>query len=277
MKKIEIQGHRGCRGLMPENTINGFKKALDIGVDTLELDLSVNGEGDLIVSHEPYFNHEISTGPQQLEISEDIEKQHNTFCLTQAEIEQYDVGLKPHPRFPMQRKLPATKPTLTHMVSEIEMYARRHKYPSPNYNMEIKRHPLGDGVYHPEMSVFADTTISTIQNLGICDRTTVQCFDIETLQYLNKHYPSIKLVYLIENNNPIETNLEKLGFTPYIYSPIHTLVDADLVSFCNENCLKIIPWTVNTVSETKRLLALHIDGIISDYPDMIKDIVEKRQ
>jgi len=273
LQKVDIQGHRGCRGLAPENTIIAFKRALSAGVQTLELDVVINGDGDVIISHEPYFNHEISTAPDGHLISEAEEKQHNVYELTQAEIEAYDVGLRPHPRFPRQKKIAATKPLLSTMVQQCEAYAMTEGREAPRYNIEIKRTPEGDGTYHPTYKIFADKAIATIEKLGIADRTTVQCFDVETLQYLHSTYPQHRLVYLIANTNNLQQNIELLGFTPAIYSPYYELVTEQLVSDCHSQHMTIIPWTVNEPEDVEQLIKLGVDGIISDYPDMAIEIL----
>ena len=97
---IEVQGHRGCRGLMPENTIPAFLKAIDLGVPVLELDVVISEDKKVVVSHEAYFNHIISTGPDGLEITKDNQKSHILYYLPYATIKKYDVGQKNHPSFP---------------------------------------------------------------------------------------------------------------------------------------------------------------------------------
>jgi len=269
---LDIQGHRGCRGLMPENTIAGFKKALDFGVNTLELDVGVSKDKKVIVSHEPFFNHEIATAPDGSLIDKKDELTHNMYELTVEELQKYDVGLRPHPRFPIQKKIPARKPTLAAMVETCESYAKLKNYPSPLYNIEIKRSPIGDNSYHPPMAEFADLVINTIDSLGIMERTTVQCFDIETLQYLHKTYTHTNLVYLIHNDDSFKDNIEKLGFNPSIYSPYFKLVDESLVKACQNKAIKLVPWTVNESEDVQRMIALGVDGIISDFPDMVIEI-----
>jgi len=272
-QSVDIQGHRGARGLAPENTIISFKRALSAGVSTLELDVVINGDGDVIVSHEPFFNHEISTGPDSMEITEENEREHNVYQLSQAEIESYDVGLKAHPRFPRQKKIAATKPLLADMVRQSEAYAKLEGRAAPLYNIEIKRTPEGDGVYHPDYKTFTDKVIHTIDSLGIANRTTVQCFDVETLQYAHSQYPNSKLVYLIANKNSLEQNLELLGFDPAVYSPYYELVTEELVRDCHARDIKVIPWTVNKPEDVEQLISYGVDGIISDYPDMAIEIL----
>lgn len=271
---VDIQGHRGCRGLLPENTIPAFKKALDIGVTTLELDITVTKAGAVYVSHEPFFNHEISRAPDGTPIPEESELTHNMYVLSDEDIAKYDVGLQPHPRFPVQKKMAVTKPTLADMVTQVEAYAKAKNYPSPLYNIEIKRRPEADDIYHPAMKVFADKAIQTISELGIMPRTTVQCFDVETLQYLHQAYPTTALVYLIEKEADIATNIELLGFTPAVYSPYFELVSTEAVAYCRDHNMKLIPWTVNKAADVEKLLTIGVDGVISDYPDMAVEVAQ---
>ena len=271
---IDIQGHRGCRGLRPENTITAFEKAIDLGVNTLELDVVVNKFGDVIVSHEPFFNHEIATGPNGEEITEENEKEHNMYPLTKSEIQAYDVGLKSHPRFPEQKKMKVVKPSLAEMVEYIEAYVKKENYPLPEYNIEIKRVKENDEVYHPKMSDFADAVCNEIINLGIADRATVQCFDIESLQYVKEKFPNLRLVLLIMNMNSFQKNLDDLGFLPWAYSPYFELVTEELITFGKEKNMKVIPWTVNDVKDISKMIKMGVDGIISDYPDRVVELVE---
>ncbi len=273
-RNLDIQGHRGCRGLMPENTIVGFKKALDLGVNTLELDLVVNAEGQVLISHEPFFNHEISTAPDGSLISKDEELSHNIFVLSQQEIEQYDVGLRIHPRFPLQAKTSVTKPLLREMIQQVDNHAAKNGYAKPHFNMEIKRSAKADDLYHPKMEKFADIVIREITEAKVMDRTTVQCFNFETLKYINKMYPDVKLVYLTDNKTKYIDKIEALGFTPHTYSPNYQLVDENMVKYCHDKNIKLTPWTVNKAEDVERLILLGVDGIISDFPDMVIEINE---
>ena len=191
------------------------------------------------------------------------------------EIESYDVGQKRHPRFPDQRKMAVAKPLLSEMVTTIESYVKRKGLKQINYNIEIKRVPTHDGVFHPEMKLFADLCIMTIKDLGILSRTTVQCFDIETLQYIHQRYPEVRLVYLIQNTESFKVNIANLGFEPYVYSPYFKLVDTKLVDYCNKQNIKLVPWTVNSNEEIQNMIDLKVDGIISDYPDRVIKLVNQ--
>lgn len=274
---IDIQGHRGCRGLMPENTIPAFLHAIDLGVNTLELDVIATKEDMVFVSHEPFFNHEISTANDGREINKENEKTFNIYTMTAEEIKSFDVGLKVHPKFPLQKKMSAVKPTLIEMVSATESYIDLNNLSKIRYNIEIKREPQNDKVFHPKMNHFADLVCNELGDLGILDRTTVQCFDVETLKYIHNKYPNIDLVYLVMDANPFKENVNSLGFIPSVYSPYFTLVTEELVNYGDQNSMKIIPWTVNKEEDINLMLDLMVDGIISDFPDKLIEIVESRK
>lgn len=146
-----------------------------------------------------------------------------------------------------------------------------------NYNIEIKRKKVHDTIFHPDMKAFADIVCNEIIRCGIMERTTVQCFDIETLQYIRNTRPDVKLVYLIENTNPFQENIQLLGFLPDVYSPYYELVTEELIQYAKENNMKLIPWTVNESEDIERLIDQGVDGIISDYPDKLIEIWMSKQ
>lgn len=269
INNIDLQGHRGCRGLLPENTIPAFLRAVDLGVHTLELDVVANQAGEVFVSHEPFFNHEISTAPDGSLVGEEVEREHNMYGLSKAEIQSYDVGMRAHPRFADQEKIAVHKPLLSEMVLAVETYLIALDLPKVRYNIEIKRVADHDEVFHPKMETFADLVYEEIKSLGIMDRTTIQCFDVATLQYLHRMYPSAQLVYLIENLDSFEENIQKLGFEPSVYSPYFQFVNEELVSECRARGIQLIPWTVNEEEDIAKMIRLNVDGIISDYPDRL--------
>lgn len=270
-KKVDLQGHRGARGLLPENTVMGMIKALELGMTTLEMDVVISADSQVVLSHEPFFSHEISKAPDGGLISKEEELTHNIYKLSYDEIKRYDVGLRPHSRFPDQQKKKAAKPTLPMVVAAVE---QDHHY-RPYYNIEIKRKPKFDTIYHPDVATYSRLVVDACRHLDILDRTTIQSFDIETLQYLHRRYPDIKLAYLIENRRPVEDNIKALAFTPQIYSPYHQLVDSSLVTYCHAAGMSLIPWTVNEPSDMVHLLELGVDGIITDYPDRLSAVIDK--
>ena len=273
--QIDIQGHRGCRGLLPENTIPAFKHALDLGVNTLELDVVVTKDKVVIVSHEPFLNHEICRTQDGDQINKKEEKDFNIYKLNFEDLLKYDCGLNAHSKFPEQRNIPTTKPSLDEMIKAAEQHAAHTKRKTPLYNIEIKRTPEGDDVYHPPFKEFTDLTMEVIQSNGIADRTTVQCFDLEVLKYLKSQYPEQAQVFLVANKKSTEENISALGHVPDVFSPFWKMVDEKMVAYCKAQGMKLIPWTVNETNDMNKLIQLGVDGIISDYPDRLINLLSK--
>lgn len=271
---LDLQGHRGCRGLYPENTIPGFLKALDLGVTTLEMDVVITRDSLVLLSHEPWFSHEIATDPSGNLIEPEDEKDHKIFEMTYGQTQDYDIGLREHERFPEQRKMAAKKPLLRDVIQASEAHAKKTNRPQPFYNIETKSTPAGDNILHPEPGAFSDLLVGVLKDMNVLERCYIQSFDPRTLQYINENYPEVKLVLLIENIQGAKANLNNLGFIPEVYSPSSHLVNEDLVSFCKEKEMKLIPWTVNEKKEMEELISLGVDGLITDYPNRFNELKE---
>ena len=269
-KTFDLQGHRGSRGLMPENTIPAMLKAIDLGVTTLEMDAVITKDKQVILSHEPFFNHEITTKPIGTYVTEAEEKSLNIYGMTYAETQTYDVGLKPHPKFSRQQKMRATKPLLSAVIDSVEAHCKSKNLRLPFYNIETKTKPSTDNVYHPAPAEFVDILMVVIEKKNINERIIMQSFDPRTLQYLHKKYPSIKTALLIEmfDKRVLSDQLKELGFTPTIYSPANELVTEALIKACHNKDIKVIPWTVNDAGKFATLKNMGVDGIITDYPDL---------
>jgi glycerophosphoryl diester phosphodiesterase len=266
--EFDIEGHRGCRGLLPENTIPAFLKALELGVNTLEMDVVITKDKQVLVSHDPFMSHEICRTPEGINITAEREKVYNIFQMNYEQVSQYDCGLKAHPRFPGQIKIAVSKPLLREVIDATEKFIKAHSI-MVNYNIEIKSSPDGDNIFHPDFEEFTELLIGVIAGKNIIKRTIIQCFDIRPLRYLRKKYPAITLSYLIENNFTPEENISTLGFVPDIYSPDYTLVNARLMRYARGKNMKILPWTVNNLSEIIRLQKMGVSGVITDYPDLL--------
>lgn len=279
LPSFDKEGHRGCRGLMPENTIPAMLHAIDLGVTTLEMDIVFTKDSVAILSHEPFFNHEISSvliinyATSREYIDETKEKNYNIFKMTYEETLQFDVGIKPHPRFPQQQKMLVTKPRLADMIDGVENYIASKKLQAVFYNIETKTQPATDNIYHPAPQPFVDMLMKVINDKGIAKKVIIQSFDFRTLQYLHQHYPSIKTAMLIEDydKRTLEEQIAALGFTPTIYSPAYILATSELIKKCHQQNIKVIPWTVNDKKEIARLKDLGVDGIISDYPNLFNE------
>lgn len=264
-KDFDWQGHRGCRGLMPENTVPAFLKALEFPeVLTLELDLAVSKDNDLIVSHEPWFNPEICLLPNGDTIRQRDSVKFQIYRMGLHAIRGLDCGSKGNPRFPEQQKMKVYKPTLREVFAAVVPVR-----PNIRWNIEIKSRPEWDGVRHPPVDEFVRLVVAEIRSLGLEKSVTVQSFDIRALQALHQQAPNLKLAYLIENVQGFEPNIARLGFKPDVYSPYYLLVDKALVTKCHQQNIQLVPWTVNDVKSMRRLIRLGVDGIITDYPNRI--------
>jgi glycerophosphoryl diester phosphodiesterase len=267
---FDKQGHRGCRGLMPETTIPAMIKALDLGVTTLEMDIAITKEKLPVLSHEPWFAQEITTKPDGQYIGEREERKFVIYWMTYDQVKTFDVGMKPHPRFPQQQKMKVVKPLLADVIDSAESHAASTGRPLPFYNIETKTNPELDAVFHPKPVEFVDILMAVIKEKGIEKRTIIQSFDFRTLQYLHQKYPEIKTAMLIEDFDKRDLNdqLKTLGFTPSIYSPDYSLVTEKLVKRCHQQNIKVIPWTVNDKTSIEKLKTMGVDGIITDYPNL---------
>lgn len=270
VKNFDKQGHRGCRGLMPENTIPAMLKAIDLGVTTLETDAVITKDKKVILSHEPFFNHEISTKPDGTPVIESEEKSLNIFKMSYEEVKNFDVGLRPHPRFPDQQKIAVVKPLLADMVDAVERYCSSNHKPLPFYNIETKSQPETDDQYHPKPAEFIELLVAVIKKKKIENRVIIQSFDPRTLQYLHEQYPGIKTALLIEGDDKkiFALQLKDLGFIPTIYSPAFSLVTPLLVKQCRDAGISLIPWTVNDADKIRELKKMGVNGVISDFPDL---------
>lgn len=271
---FDKEGHRGCRGLMPENTIPAMLKALDLGVTTLEMDAVITADSQVILSHEPFFNHDITTKSDGTFITAGEERQYNIFKMTYAETRQFDVGLKPHPRFPYQEKMPVTKPLLRDVIDSAEQYVNQKKLPSIAYNIETKTTPQTDEIFHPKPDVFIRLLMQVIIEKDVVDKVIIQSFDVRTLQILHQQYPHVKTSLLVEQDDvkPFEEQLRLLGFTPTIYSPDYKLVDSALIQKCKQAGVLLIPWTVNDKADMVCLKKAGVDGLITDYPNLFAEL-----
>lgn len=275
--EFEIQGHRGSRGLMPENTIPAFKKAIDLGVHTLELDVIISKDKKVVVSHDPFFNPNCTTDPSGKFITK--ENKGNLYQLTYEEIKKYDVGLRGNKDFPEQQKMTVYKPLLEDMIRESEKYAKAKGVKPLKYNIEIKSEEKEYDISQPKVEEFSDLVYQIIIKQLPPERVTLQSFDYNVLKFWHqqieqKKYKSIALSALIEpmDNNEVQFNLVKLGFKPQIWSPYFVQATEIRVKELHELGIKVIPWTVNKREDMEKVKAVGCDGLITDYPDRAKGL-----
>ncbi|SEA16758.1 glycerophosphoryl diester phosphodiesterase [Pedobacter hartonius] len=265
---FDKQGDRGARGLMPENTIAGMLRALDLGATTLGMNVVISKDNQVVLSHEPYFNNEISLTPAGKPIPLKQEQSYNMYKMDYTEIKKFDVGSKVHKRFPGQQKFKAYKPLLSEVIDSVEAYVKLHKLTKPDYGIEIKTVRKGDLVFHPEPAEFSQLVMDVVEAKKMSRRTIIQAFDIRSLQYVHEKYPKIRTALMIDEKEDFENNIRDLGFNPTVYSPYSVLVGKGLVDRCHAAGIKIIPWTVNSLKDMEYMVGLGVDGIITDYPNL---------
>lgn len=271
-EQFDWQGHRGARGLMPENTIPAFLKALEYPVTTLELDVAISQDSQVVVSHEPWMSHHICRTIEGEPVTEGQEDSLILYKMPYQIIQRYDCGGRGNEGFPEQEAVSVAKPTLRAVVEAVRAYCKTNEREMPDFNIEIKSSPEWDGVKTPEPSTFARLVLQEVQELDIADQTCIQSFDVRSLQAVHRQAPDITTALLVANPGGVDSNLEDLGYIPEIYSPYYKLVSANVVDTVHEKGMRIIPWTVNEVEEMETLIEMGVDGIITDYPDRISEV-----
>lgn len=272
---FDLQGHRGARGLMPENTLPAFEKALQLGVSTLEMDVVITKDQQVLVSHDPWFNPEICLDGQGQRISEADAQKHLIYQMTYAQTQAYDCGSIPYPRFPEQEKMKVHKPLLSEIISFAQKYTTDRDLPLVAFNIEIKSTVEGDSIFHPGIDVFSDLVYEQVKGIPT-ELLTIQSFDFRVLEYWHIKYPKIRLAALVEEKGTAQEQLEKLSFLPTIYSPEFVLLTQKEIEFLHQKGILVIPWTLNEVADMQQMLDWKVDGIITDYPNRALRFKQKK-
>ena len=269
---VDAQAHRSGMGLYPENSIPAMKNSLDLGVNTLEMDLCVTKDGKVILSHDRYFEPRYTTKPDGKEMQRD--ERVYLYNLTYDEITKYDVGMRYTRSWPHKACVPAVKPLLTEAVAFVENYTKENGLTPVKYNIEIKSdYTSSDGVEGKdwlEYKEFVDACAPVIASLNLGDRLVVQSFDDRALNYLHEKYPEFTLSYLIRDHDvDFDKFMGLLTFQPEWLSPPHQNVTAEFMAEARARGMKVVTWTVDETAEIKRLMDLKVDGIISNHPDSL--------
>ncbi len=295
---FDLQGHRGARGLMPENTLPAFARALTIGVTTLELDVGTSRDGIVVVAHDPHLNPALARGPDGKWIAS---RGPALRSLTHGEITAFDVGrINPAhryaKRFPDQTPVDVTSmPTLAAVFA----LARKAGNRTVRFNVETKLRPdAPDLTLSP--AALVDAVISQLRQAGVADRSAVQSFDWRTLKLVQEIAPSIPTVYLSAQQRWLD-NIAKgrPGASPWtaghdiddhegslprlvkaaggtVWSPYHREVDKAQIDEAHGLGLQVVVWTVNDEPRMEALIDMGVDGIISDYPDRLRTVMAGR-
>ncbi len=246
-----------------------FLKAVELGVTTIELDVVISRDSQVVISHEPWMSHVICSHPDGTPVTRAEEKNLNLYKMNYEEIQHYDCGLRGHPDFPNQLQMKAVKPTLKMVMRSVERFAVENKYKQPRYNIEIKSDPKGYNTYCPNPTKFVEIVLTEIQRLGKENQVILQSFDINILEELNKLTGrKFEISYLVKKGKKLRKNLDKLTFKPDIYSPKYKSLKEASIKQAHDLGIKVIPWTVNTKEDIHKLIGWGVDGIITDYPDL---------
>lgn len=256
--------------MYPENTIVAFIEAIKLGVDAIELDVVISKDEQVVVSHEEWMNDEFCLTPAGKEIAPNSKEEYNLYEMDYSEIKFYDCGSKPNKHFPQQKNSKAYKPLLTEVIETVETFIKSNKLKPIIYNVEIKSEIVNEPLFQPAPKKIVELVLKTLNGFNIDkNRLLIQSFDMRVLRELKKQNTDIPLGLLIENSSDYKSHLIQLGFKPEYYNPEYVLVTSEMISYMHQQNIDVIPWTVNELTEIKSLIKLGVDGIITDYPNLI--------
>lgn len=268
---LEVQGHRGARWVRPENTIPAFEYALQVGVDTLEMDTLVTKDDQIVVYHDPVLNPSICLDGKGKKIKSKIPIR----SLTLKELKAYDCGSLVNPRFPNQVAQPKTAiPTL----EEVLEWVKKSKYSAAKsvlFNIEAKSdedHPE----FSPSPEEFVKLIIEEIKKQDLLDRVTIQSFDLRCLKIARQLEPKLSLSILIQSRFLSTEKAVKLmkEYQVQVFSPNFEWLNAKDVVALHKIGARVIPWTANDKEEWQSLIAMGVDGIITDNPKELLDYIK---
>ena len=294
-KRLEIQGHRGARGLWPENTLPGFAATLGLGVDTLELDVGISSDGVLVVHHDSTLNPMTTRGPDGKWIP--ATDPPPLYSLSVSQLQSYDVGmLKPNSsyanRYPQQRSIPIARiPTLMQVIELLRRCDDEHV----RLNIEAKLEPEKPALTAPPER-FAASLVEILHTTRMTSRATIQSFDWRVQAHARTLDERIPTAYLSEQRIDMNTvaghgdkpspwtngmHLDDYhGCVPRmvkaaggaVWSPDFQSLGEEALREAHALGLRVVVWTVNSVDDIKRMISLGVDGVISDYPDRVREV-----
>jgi glycerophosphoryl diester phosphodiesterase len=295
---FDLEGHRGTRGLAPENTLAAFRKALQIGVNTLETDMAVTRDGVIVLSHEPFLNPDLVRGPDGRWLAAPGPPIHT---LMLAELQRYDIG-RTNPASKYAQQFPdqqATDGERFPQLTELFDLAKASGKPV-RLNIETKITPTS-GTDTPDAAQFAALVVAAVQAAHMGDRVTVQSFDWRTLVEVRRLAPDIETSCLTIQSTTMDTvKAAEGGASPWhaglalrdhdgslpalvkaagcgSWSMFWRNLSAQELAAAHALGLKVLPWTVNDRDDMRRLIDLGVDGIITDYPDRLRSVMAEKK
>ncbi len=241
------------------------------------MDVVVSQDKKVVVSHDHYFHPAISTWPDGRPVTEQESKELVLYCMPYDEIATFDCGLRRHPRFPHQQPVPAVKPLLSDVISMAESESARLGRAPLMYNIETKSRKSGDNVLHPPPAEFTQLLYDVLIEGRVLDRSVIQSFDVRTLRQARRLDPNWRTSLLTGRltGRFMVLKMRELGFRPNIYSPHHAVVGRRMIRRAHRKGVQVMPWTVNDAASMVRLADVGVDGLITDYPDVAIQTLER--
>ncbi len=267
--KFDIQAHRGGAGLMPENSIPAMLNAVKLGATTLEMDLHLTRDMQVIVAHDAKINRGFTLKPDGSKISKEEADKLFFYHLGYDEIQRYDIGTKYYEKFPEQQKIETHIPLVSDLIDSVENYVARYNLSPVHYNIEIKSNKEKEkrGLI-PGYKAYTKKAMSVLLRKNLGERLLVQSFDARTLNYIHKEYPGVRLLFIVgKNTGFFEAHMKKLTFTPDVYCPDIELIDQNLIEKCHKAGMKIISGPVDIKEDIQKAIGLQVDGFMTNYPD----------
>ena len=276
LNALEIQGHRGARGQFPENTLPAFIAAIEGGVDTIELDLMMTADNQIVIYHDFSLNPQLCTHLN----GRPLKRSPLIAQMRLAEIKKIDCGSQQNPRFPKQVALKGVQiPTLKEFFYLIRTHPLAQNV---KLNLEIKINPYSTAI-HPSRAFVAQKILAEVRASGLQDRVLFSSFDLEVLKEMRTLDSHVRLGFIFNSEWLQKKWLVKsenwLPFVIHSASQIqvtmlaveHTLLTAEHVKHLHASGFRVIPWTINDLQLSQELIEMGVDGIITDYPS---DFVE---
>ena len=268
--ELDVQGHRGARAVLPENTLPAFAYALEIGVDTLELDMGVSKDGVVVVYHDQEVNPAIC----QTQAGGNVAKGLLIHELTLTQIKSFDCGARINPRFPKQTPQPGTQiPTLDEVFA-MAAKSSAENAPTVRFNIETKSKEDKPNA-QPSPKEFVRAVLKVVDKYELRSRVTLQSFDHRTLLEAKKQAPELELAALFEDK-PKDWVSATQAAKADIVSPNFNDISASDVANIQAAGLKVIPWTANSIADWEKLLKMKVDGIITDDPEPLLEFLGRR-
>ncbi|MFO1310563.1 MAG: glycerophosphodiester phosphodiesterase [Burkholderiales bacterium] len=292
---FDLQGHRGTRGLAPENTLAAFRRALDAGVTTLETDLAVTKDGVLVISHDPVLNPDLVRGPDGRWLSSKGPPIHT---LTLEELRRYDVG-RSNPESAYGRQWPEQVPADGQRFPTLKEVFALGQGNGVRFAIETKITP-DSGAETPDPATFAKLVVAAIREAGMSERVSVLSFDWRTLVEVKKLAPGIPTVCITQVSGNFD-NVKGLFGKPSAWTAGLDLAKHDdsvpklvkaagchtwssffrnltpaLVDEAHALGLVVLPWTVNDPRDMARMIDWKLDGLVTDYPDRARKVMAEK-